>query len=211
MYLPDHFAEKNLIKLHQHIQQHPFGMLVTNGHNGLDANHLPFYLTVTPEKTTVLTTHVALANPIYSNVNNEDDVLVVFKAADHYISPNWYPSKHETQEQVPTWNYIVVHAHGKIKFKTDEKFLRGMLAQLTKQQEAQQEKPWKMGEAPKVYMDALLQRIVGIEIEVSQLIGKSKLGQDEISKDVIGAAQALANQGEKIISVAMLDALTKRT
>ena len=121
MYLPDHFAEKNLIKLHQHIQQHPFGMLVTNGHNGLDANHLPFYLTVTPEKTTVLTTHVALANPIYSNVNNEDDVLVVFKAADHYISPNWYPSKHETQEQVPTWNYIVVHAHGKIKFKTDEK------------------------------------------------------------------------------------------
>lgn len=211
MYLPDHFAEKNLTKLHQYIQQHPFGMLVTNGRNGLDANHLPFYLTVTNEQTTVLTTHVALANPICSNVNNEDEVLIVFKVADHYISPNWYPSKNETQEQVPTWNYIVVHAHGKIKFKKDEKFLRRMLAQLTKQQEGQQEKPWRMGEAPKDYINALLQRIIGIEIEVSQLIGKSKLGQDEISKDVVGAAQTLEKQGKKTISVAMLDALAKRS
>ena len=211
MYLPDHFAEKNLIKLHQHIQQHPFGMLVTHGHNGLDVNHLPFYLNVTSESTAVLTAHVALANPICNNVNNDEDVLVVFKTADHYISPNWYPSKHETQEQVPTWNYIVVHAHGKIKFKTDEKFLRGVLANLTKQQETQQEKPWAMGEAPKDYMNTLLKAIVGIEIEVEKLIGKSKLGQDEISKDVVGAAQALEKQGEKIISTAMLEALAKRS
>jgi transcriptional regulator len=190
MYLPPYFNERKINVLHECIAQHPFGMLVTQGKNGLDVNHLPFELTLINDQPGVLSAHIARANPLWQEVQENDEVLAVFKAADAYISPNWYPSKHESHQQVPTWNYITVHAYGSIQFHQDEKWLRGLLARLTRTHEATQTVPWKISDAPKEYIDELIQRIVGLEIHITRLVGKSKLNYLQQSwRFIAGAPQ----------------------
>ena len=92
MYTPAHFKESRLEALHGLIRQHPLGMLVTYGADGLDANHIPFELDPGQAAFGRLIAHVARANPLWRTVPNGDEVLVVFRAADAYISPNWYPA-----------------------------------------------------------------------------------------------------------------------
>src|SRR5690606_37204802 len=114
-----------------------------------------------------------------------EEVLVIFRAGEAYISPNCYPSKHETHRLVPTWNYQVVHVYGKIRIHDDERFVRGVVARLTRMHEARagSERPWKMTDAPKEHIDRLLTAIVGIEIEIRKLIGKRKLSQNRDERD----------------------------
>lgn len=193
MYLPEHFAETNLTRLQDSIARHPFGTLITHGPSGLEANHLPFELVRNEGGYGVLNAHIAKRSPLVREVNEGDEVLVTFVAADSYVSPNWYPSKHETHRQVPTWNYMVVHAHGRIQFVDDEKFLWGVVGRLTRTHEANQPTPWKMADAPRDYLQELLQRITGVRIVITRLVGKNKLGQDEETRDLHGAGHALAS------------------
>ncbi len=102
MYIPAHFAESRPEVLHELIRRHPLGMLVTHGAAGLDANHIPFELDAASGSLGTLASHVARANPVWQQLRDGDEVMVVFRAADAYISPNWYPSKHEQHRQVPT-------------------------------------------------------------------------------------------------------------
>ena len=136
MYLPSHFEESRPECLHELIFAHPFGTLITHGVDGLDANHLPFELDARVGGHGLLRAHVARNNPVWQAVASGAEVLVVFRSDDAYISPNWYPSKHETHKQVPTWNYRVVHAHGRITVHDDEKYVRGVVARLTRKHEA---------------------------------------------------------------------------
>lgn len=204
MYVPAHFQESDPKVLHELIRQHPLGVLVTHGTQGLDANHIPFELDVEAGKAGILRAHVARANPVGQEVSNGDEVLVVFRAADAYVSPNWYPSKHTFHNQVPTWNYAVVHAHGRITVRDDERFVRGVVARLTRTHEASEHKPWKMTDSPAEFIDAMLQAIVGLEIEITRLVGKSKLSQNKDVHDVRSAGEALKERGERVISDAML-------
>ena len=204
MYVPAHFAETRKEVLHSRIVQHPFGTLITHGSSGLDANHIPFELAAEDGELGVLRAHVARANPVWQEVANGDEVLVVFHAGDAYISPNWYPSKHELHKQVPTWNYVVVHAHGRITILDDERYVRGVVGRLTRTHEASEPKPWKMGDAPKDYVDAMVKAIVGVQIEVTRLVGKSKLSQNKEARDIHGAAEALKSSGESQLADAML-------
>ncbi|WP_277187778.1 FMN-binding negative transcriptional regulator [Caballeronia sp. BR00000012568055] len=188
MYLPAHFEESRVDVLHALIGAHPFGALVTHGANGLDANHIPFELdTTAPSALGILRAHVARNNPVWQEVAAGQDVLAIFQGAMGYISPSFYPSKQETHMQVPTWNYLVVHAHGRITVRDDESYVRGVVARLTRKMEAGEPAPWKMGDAPRDFIDQMLSAIVGIEIEVTRLVGKAKLSQNKAEVDRIGA------------------------
>ncbi|MCA8019967.1 FMN-binding negative transcriptional regulator [Burkholderia metallica] len=206
MYVPAHFAESDPDALRELIVRHPFGSLITHGASGLDANHLPFELLPNDGGLGELHAHVARANPVWQDVANGDEVLVIFRAGDAYISPTWYPSKHVTHRQVPTWNYLVAHAYGRITVRDDEKFVRGMVARLTRTHEASQPVPWKMGDAPKDYLDVMLQSIVGLQIEITRLVGKRKLSQNKAAADIRGAGEALVANGNLAIGEAMIDA-----
>jgi len=207
MYLPAHFEEKRPAVLHALMREHPLGQLVTLGPDGLDANPLPFELDARIGPHGLLRAHVARANPVWQQAA-DTEVLVIFQASDGYISPNGYPSKPEHHRHVPTWNYARVHAHGVLRVRDDERFLRGLVARLTREHEArsQQARPWKMGDAPADYIDRMLQMIVGIEIEVTRLVGKFKLGQNREPRDRLGAASALAARGQTALAQAMRDA-----
>lgn len=204
MYVPAHFDESRTEALHAQIRQHPLGMLVTQAGGRLDANHLPFELAPAEGELGTLHAHVARNNPVWRDLVDGDEVLVVFRAGDAYVSPNWYPSKHEFHKQVPTWNYVVVHAHGRVTIRDDERYVRGVVARLTRTHEAAQPKPWKMGDAPADYIDTMLKAIVGIEIRITRLVGKSKLSQNREVRDIVGAGTALAAQGAHPIGDAML-------
>ena len=204
MYVPSYFEEKRTEVLHDLISRNPFGILVTYCAEGLDANHLPFALDRERGPHGVLYANVARANPVWQNMTNGDDVLVVFRAGDAYVSPNWYPSKQEFHKQVPTWNYMVAHAHGRFVVHDDERFVRGIVARLTKAHEAAQPDPWKMSDSPREFIDAMVKAVVGIEIHITRLIGKLKLSQNKGARDIRGASQALKAQGNDVIGNAML-------
>ncbi|MBY0371492.1 FMN-binding negative transcriptional regulator [bacterium] len=204
MYIPKYFEESRPEVLQEVISKNPFAILCIHGKNGLDANHLPFVMQPVEGKLGILHSHVARANPVWSEIADGDEVLVVFRAGHAYVSPNWYPSKEQFHNQVPTWNYIVVHAHGRVTVREDENYLRDVVTRLTQMHEAPLPRPWKVTDSPKKVIDPMLKAIVGLEVEITRLVGKFKLGQNKDIHDIRGAAEALKQQGEEVISEAML-------
>ena len=195
MYMPQHFAETRPEVIHRIIREHPLGTLVTQGADGLDADHIPFEFEPAEGTHGVLLAHVARANPLWQRCPTGSQVMVVFRGAQAYISPNWYPSKHEAHRQVPTWNYEVVHAHGKLTVHDDERFVRGIVARLTRRHEAAEPRPWKIGDSSPEFIDSMLRNIVGIEIAVTSLACKVKLSQNKEARDRQGAAEQLEARG----------------
>lgn len=206
MYVPPHFSEPLPEALFDVIEKNPFGVLVTNGKSGLDANHIPFLLNRTDGSQGVLHCHVARANSVWQDIATGEEVLAVFRAAESYVSPNWYPSKHEFHKQVPTWNYIVAHAHGRVTIRDDERYIRGVVARLTRIHEASEPHPWKMSNSSKDFIDTMVKAVVGIEIRITRLVGKAKLSQNKEVRDMRSAGEKLVAKGEGMLGGAMLAA-----
>ncbi|MGY4177730.1 transcriptional regulator [Bradyrhizobium sp. USDA 4518] len=204
MYIPSIFEETRPEVLHELIEKYPFGVLFTCGKGGLDASHIPFVLNKDQGPFGGLHAHVARANRLWQDTITGDEVLVVFQAANAYISPGWYPSKVETEKEVPTWNFRVVHAYGRITIHDNDRYCRGLVARLTRTHEAGRAKPWKMTDSPKDFIDSMLKEMVGVEIEITRLIGKMKMGQNKQLRDIIGASQGLKAQGDDEVADVML-------
>jgi len=203
MYTPAHFAIHSNAEIHRIIRTHPLGILVTPATSGLDANHIPFELDAERGEQGFLTAHVARANPVWSQCLGGADVLVIFRGEENYISPNWYPSKHELHRQVPTWNYEAVHVHGRLSVLDDEKFARGVVARLTRTHESTQPRPWKMGDSSPDYIDGMLRAVVGIEVAIKRVEGKATLSQNREARDRLNAAQQLDQIGAHALAEAM--------
>jgi len=195
MYLPPHFTESRPEQLERIVREHPLGALVTQGAAGLDADHLPFEFDPGAGTHGLLSAHVARANTLWQRCPTGSEVMVIFRGAQAYISPSWYPSKHEAHRQVPTWNYEVVHAHGVLTVHDDERFVRRLVARLTRRHEAAEPTPWKMGDATPEYIDSMLRNIVGLEIAITSLVGKAKLSQNREARDRVSAADTLNARG----------------
>jgi transcriptional regulator len=207
MYVPTHFAEERLDRLHDLIRSEPLGILVTCGPDGLTADHIPFILDPVAGEFGALQGHVARSNPVWRKRLVLPEVMVIFQGPAAYISPTWYPGKHEDHRQVPTWNYLTVHAHGPLHVHDDVRWLRAQAGRLTRTMERDQPEPWKMADAPRDYIDSLLGEIVGIEIPIARLIGKAKLNQNKADRDRAGAARGLRDSGsdERIAMAGLID------
>lgn len=198
MYLPTHFKQENLPELFDLIEKNPLGSLMVIYDGEIEANHIPFELDRSAGKSGLLRGHIAKANPLLNVLEQIQSAYVIFHAEQSYISPNWYPAKFEHHREVPTWNYRVVHVKGTIRKIDDEKYLRGILARLTRQHEAPQALPWKMGDAPNDYIEEQLEKIVAIEIEIDSIVGKFKVSQNRSAVDATSAANALQNQSPEM-------------
>jgi transcriptional regulator len=195
MYLPKHFEETRVETLHALIRAHPLGALVTVGPAGLDANHVPFEIDSDPTPFGTLRAHVARANPLWKEAANAE-VLVLFQGPEIYISPSWYPTKQETAKVVPTWNYAVVHAHGRLRAIEDRDWLRAFVTRLTDRHEAGKADPWKVTDAPADYVESMLGGIVGLEIPLTRLVGKWKVSQNRPAADQDGVVDGLSREGQ---------------
>lgn len=193
MYIPNINAEDRLDVLHQLIQEHPLGTLVTLEASGLNANHLPFEL-VAPSAAApfgTLRAHVARANPIWKNLDTSTEAIIIFQGPHAYISASWYEEKKISGKEVPTFNYAVVHAFGKIQLHEDPAWLMAHLHQLTDMHEVTQENPWQVSDAPKDYIEKLLKGIIGIEIPLTKISGKWKVSQNRNTQDARNVAAGL--------------------
>jgi transcriptional regulator len=193
MYIPPHFREDRPEVLREFISLHPLGMLVGSAPaDGLTANPIPMLWEAregTPHG--VLRGHVAKANPVWRDLADSSAVLVLFGGANHYVSPGWYPSKAEHGKVVPTWNYAVVQARGRIRFDVDEQHALQHLNAMTDLQESGQPAPWKVTDAPAEFVEALVRRVVPFEIAISDLAGKFKASQNQAERDRHGVAAGL--------------------
>jgi len=119
MYVPPVFDEPRLEVLHDLMRARPLATLVTLASSGLNANHVPLLVFEEPAPFGLLRGHVARANPVWSDFSKDVEALAVFHGPNAYISPTWYPTKKETGNVVPTWNYVAVHAYGFLRVVDD--------------------------------------------------------------------------------------------
>lgn len=174
------------------MRSYPLATLVFSAADTMDANHLPLQFSQHAGTAGRLSGHVARANPLCAADMDGKQVLVIFHGPQAYISPAWYATKARTGKVVPTWNYVVVHAHGTLKLIDDADWLRTHLASLTAEHEAGFATPWQLTDAPTAFIDQLLQAVVGIEIEITRLSGKCKASQNQPLENQRGVIQGLS-------------------
>lgn len=204
MYIPPHFQEISNDEINAVIAAAPLACIVAQTPGGLIANHIP--LLAAPDGR--LIGHAALANDMHRLIADGQEVLVIFRGDDAYVSPNFYPSKLEHHKAVPTWNYQVVHMHGAITFQHDEHAKRAAVGLLTRTHERRLngENAWRMADAPADFMEQMLGNIVAFRIDVTKVLAKSKLSQNRDERDYAGAISGLRASG----ATAMADHMERR-
>ena len=184
MYIPRSYAEERPEELAGFITAHPLGALVTAAASGeLFATHLPFVFDSASGEHGVLEGHLARANPHHALARDGTEALVIFAGPDAYVTPNWYPGKATHGREVPTWNYVAVHAYGTLRFIDDPAWLLPHLHRLSDRSEADRlapagETPWQVDDAPPEFIAQQMKAIVGVEVRVTRLEGKWKMSQN---------------------------------
>lgn len=200
MYLPKYFRLEDHSAMRELISAYPLASVVHTHEGVSDANHFPLRWRDGGAQG-LLVGHVARGNPLWRQADGQQ-VLTIFNGPQAYVSPQWYPSKAVDGRAVPTWNYAVVHARGRLRAIEDSQWLRQFLAELTEEHEAFQERPWTIDEAPDDYIARQLRGIVGIEIELETLVGKFKLHQNHPKDNQRGVIDGLDGRDQSAADVA---------
>ncbi|MCC2957778.1 FMN-binding negative transcriptional regulator [Massilia sp. IC2-477] len=173
MYLPTRHRQHDPQAMQDLIRAHALGMLVTHDGALPDADHLPFeYVPPGPDGAGLLRAHVARANPVWRRAGQQ--VLAVFRGPAAYVPPDQQEKLETGGRVVPTWDYHVVHVHGRLRAIEDPAWLLDFLHAQTRHHEAPQPQPWSVADAPPAYIDGMLRAIVGIEIAIERIEGKWK-------------------------------------
>ena len=200
MYQPAYHREDRLGVQHSLIESHPFGLLISQGREGILANGMPFFLERDGGEAGVLKAHVARANDQWQVLDGRP-VLVVFQGPLSYVTPSFYETKKQTGKVVPTWNYVMVQVRGIARVHADQSWLSTQINELTDQQEAGRAHPWAVNDAPEPYIEAQLRGIVGIEIPITSIAGKWKVNQDEFDADRRGAAEGFSHDNPEMAAL----------
>jgi len=190
-YVPPHFEENDVARIQAAIRDYPFGTVVLNGPDGLIASHVPFLLEPEHGEYGRLVFHVARPNPQWRAVNSETEALAIFLGPHAYVSPSWYPTRHESGKVVPSWNYLAVHAYGPLEVFEDAQDLRELVTRLTAIHELGKPDAWAPAQAPEDYIATQLRGIVGMRMPIRRLYGKWKMSQNRPAADRSGTMQAL--------------------
>jgi transcriptional regulator len=196
MYTPKNFVMEEVGEAHALMRARPFAILLTHGTDGLMATHLPTVLKVDGQAPLGrIECHLARPNPQWRSFAPEADALMIFQGPEAYVRPGWYPSKAEHAKVVPTWNYAVVHAYGRLEVIEDRVWLLAHVSELTRQQEAPFTEPWSTADAPESFLAAMVRGIVGLTFTISRLEGKAKMSQNREPRDRAGVVRGLTERG----------------
>lgn len=175
MYIPPSFLETDVGKLHDFMEQHSFATLISTQAGEPFASHLPLLIDRYSGPCGSLIGHMARANPQWRSAAGQR-ILAIFHGPHAYISPGWM----ETQNVVPTWNYVAVHAYGVLRLIEDRDRLLQIVTRTVDHYESSRERPWSLESPDPSFIEKLLAAIVGFEIVVDQLDGKWKLNQNHL-------------------------------
>lgn len=191
MYVPGAFREEDLPALHALMQEHAFALLVSGGAEGPFASHLPLWLEPEQGRFGTLYGHMARPNPQWCRFDGRSEALAVFSGPHAYVSPRWYASP----RQVPTWNYVAVHAWGVPRVLDDAVEVHGVLRRLTERYEAA-DGGFRVDELPMSQLDGLARGIVAFALPIARLAGKRKLSQNKSEADRRGVMAGLRAAGD---------------
>jgi transcriptional regulator len=204
MYTPAAFAEMDLAKLHDFMEQNSFGVLVSQVDGLPFASHLPFLLDRSTGTFGALTGHMARANPQWREANGQS-ALAIFSGPHAYISPTWY----DAEQVVPTWNYIAVHAYGRVSTIEDEDSLLEIVQSSVRLYERGMPQPWSF-DGSTTFAKRMLSQIVGFHFEIDRIEGKWKLNQNHPLERRSKVAQVLRlrnDENSRAIASAMQTSL----
>jgi transcriptional regulator len=200
MYIPTQFRESDVPTIHEAIRASGLATLVTTGPDGLLATPLPLLLDAEEGQYGALLGHVARANPQWQRSAPDADGLAMFQGVDAYVTPSFYATKRESGKVVPTWNYVAVHAYGRVEFIDDAAWLRGLVTRLTQRHEGTREKPWAVSDAPEDFIRSQLKGIVGVRMVISRLEGKWKMSQNRNAADRAGVVEGFTAEGNPTVA-----------
>jgi transcriptional regulator len=180
MYVPSYAAVPELEQVRAHARSWPFATLVTSGSLGLFATHVP--LLVDGDR---LIGHLARANPHL--VDLDGPALAIFHGPHAFVRSDWYA---EPTRQVPTWNYLAVHATGTARTLREPADVLAALAALMAAMQPDGVPP------DPGYVEKLAKGVVAIELAVERWEGKAKLSQNKGPEDRERVMAALAERAE---------------
>ena len=187
MYNPRHFATQDLTLALQVIAENPLGLLIGPDAAGASfGTHVP--LTAFPDGDGFyLEGHMARANPHWAWLSEQKAMLAVFSIPGAYVSPKFYDS----EQNVPTWNYVAVHVHGDIELIDDPADKDALLKRLIGKHEPAYAAQWKG--LPPDYQQKMLGAIVGFRIRVTRWEAKFKLSQNRAAAERERIKEAFTN------------------
>ncbi len=193
MFQPPVFREQRKDVMQELVMAHPFATIVTSATGRLTADHVPLVLK-TASGQSCLQGHIAANNPLFRETEDAFEVLTVFQGPQTYVTPSWYASKQEHGKVVPTWNYVVVHVRGALRFTREPEWLLGHLDDLTHQHESHRSEPWAVSDAPPDFVQRQLRGLVGFEITIEDMQGTWKVSQNKALKDWTGVKTGLEQE-----------------
>jgi transcriptional regulator len=187
LYIPQAHLVEDRKFLHDFMDEFAFVDLITT--SPLRITHIPVLIDRAAGPYGTIHGHIALQNEQSKKFDGGNEAVIVFHGPHGYISPVWY----ETAQAVPTWNFAVVHATGKLRPVTDPKALHAFLARLINKFESYQGTRYDFSKLPDVYVNGMLPRIIGFQMQIELLEGKFKLGQERSEADRQGILKNLKN------------------
>jgi transcriptional regulator len=192
VYVPGYFAESDRARLHELVRAHPFATLVSLAEGEPFATHVPLLLDPDRGANGTLLGHVARGNPHWRLFDGGSPALAIFHGPHAYVSPRWYAGG----LNVPTWNYVAVHASGRPRLIEDAAAVRALLERTAALFESGAREPWSPAALPAAYVEGLQRGIVGFELPIEKLEGKRKLSQNKGAADRAGVVAALRALGD---------------
>jgi len=186
LYIPKPQLVEDRALLQDFMDEFSFVELVTCA-PAIRITHIPVMLDRKTGKYGTLYGHISRQNPQCATFAGQHPAVIVFRGPHSYISPAWYAKT----EAVPTWNFAVVHASGKLKPISDEKALHDLLAKLVNKFENYENSTYDFSKLPESYTRRMIGGILGFEMEIEGLEGKFKLGQDRDGADREGILRNL--------------------
>ena len=206
MYVPDHFRPTD-DDVRALLRQPGAVDLVTSTERGLMATRLPMAWDEPGSRDGLgtfgaLVGHVAIKNDQWREPTIGEAMAIV-SGPDAYVTPTWYETKREHGRVVPTWNYVIAHAHGRLVVHPDATWLEANVRRLVSQHEGSRDEPWSVDGAPAAYVAGQLRAIVGVELLIDRLEAKWKLSQNRSAGDIDGVIAGLEAEGEAGVSAWM--------
>lgn len=208
MYTPAHFAASP-DAINDLLARPAAVHLVTATEQGILATMLPLIYEPSIGEHGALHGHLARNNPQWS-APALGESLVILQGADAYVSPSWYASKAEHGRVVPTWNYSTAHVYGELVVHEDAAWLGDHVRRLTDVHEAGSDRPWSVDDAPERFISGQLRAIVGVELIISRIEGKTKLSQNRTDADISGVVAGLQTVGQRQVAGEVERARPKR-
>ena len=191
MYVPKHNQLEDRAALLAYMRAYSFAALATSGSGGLMATHLPFVIEEEGGRITLLA-HMAKANPQWRDFAAGAEALVIFMQPHAYVSPRFYDSR----QNVPTWNYVAVHAYGRAVLIEERAAKMELQRKLIRQHDAGY--LTQMAELSESYLDARLAAIVSFSIAATRIDARYKLSQDKNPAERERIARELDASGDSV-------------